>query len=965
MPGEQAKTLSVSAHRAKHDDESFLFVKRPGYCDAGEPITLYANFFELKVGARGDIILTRYTVTITREASNIDRPDLSLGSASRELKRQCIRLALQEARFNGYREGIISDHQATLYSADPLPDHLLTTTIQYHTEHASGAIPSAKSYTVRLERVKTLDLASFGRSIESEDPVSGQTNGDDIVTALNIFLGDFAQRQPLSMTHAKDKSYNFVDESAQKELGGGLVAIQGFFSSVRLASGRLLVNVNTSNAPFYKRLRLDRLMDAWNQASTDPKKFDAAKAEALQEFLKGLRIQALHLTKKDNEGKLQPWITRISGLAPMTDGQTNEKVEGSGRSSSEEVVNRPRVGANPSQVEFYHKGSSKYVSVLKYFQAEYPTFSQKMELSQSKWCVVNVGNQTQPIYLPAEACGVLPGQICKQQQLSAVQTQNRTSAAVLPPQVNKNTIEQKGLSCVGLDVASNQKLSSFGLTVPDPFLVEIEGWKLQLPIVKYANNRKPTPNKQFTTKWIVRGVKWVTPVPIPRFICVRLLDPGTTDRHQINQETAKVASTFRDKLREHGMVLSPNKSTNTIHHLVEFDHRHSVGGPFGTWLRRFIQTESKGSESLPFLLVILPDDNAARHDRLEEYCDRFYGVKSVFTLAHVVKDCRPEVLSGLCLKANMKLGGVNHVLPKGSLDFIERNDTMVVGIDVTHPKITSAMGAPSVVAMVACTDGRLAQWPAELRIQRGYSRQGAGIEMATLNLKGMLLAHVERWKKNHAGKLPKNILVFRDGIGEQQFEESFTEELPQLQAAFHNLPVGQRPNITLIICAKRHNVRLFKPTQNNRMQVENPPPGTYVDAHITESRPWNFYILVHEAVKGTARPAHYIVLHDEIIRREAADRASPVSPVNLPVELTHHMCYLFGRSTTAVSICPAIFYAHLACERARCYMQDVYDNRITASLAELASEESLMKWQGGLQARLHLQDRVKESMYYI
>lgn len=371
MPGEQPKTLSASAHQAKRDDESYLFVKRPGYCDAGEPIKLYANFFELKVGALGDIILTRYAITITREASDTDGGDLGVASASRELKRQCIRLALGEARFNDYHNGIISDYQATLYSVDPLPDHLLTTTIRYHTEHASGAIPSARSYTVRLERGETLDLASFGRSIESEDPVSDQTNSDDIVTALNIFLGDFAQSQPLSMTHAKDKSNNFVDEPTQKELGGGLVAIRGFFSSIRLASGRLLVNVNTSNAPFYKPLRLDHLMDAWNQASTNPKKFDAAKAEALQEFLKGLRIQALHLTKKDNEGKMQPWITRIWGLAQMTDGQTNEKVKGSGRSSNEEVANRPKVqipGANPSQVEFYHRGSSEYVSVLKYFQ---------------------------------------------------------------------------------------------------------------------------------------------------------------------------------------------------------------------------------------------------------------------------------------------------------------------------------------------------------------------------------------------------------------------------------------------------------------------------------------------------------------------------------------------------------------------------------------------------------------------
>lgn len=36
---------------------------------------------------------------------------------------------------------------------------------------------------------------------------------------------------------------------------------------------------------------------------------------ALQSFLKGLRIKTLHLTKKVCEGKLRPWIKRIHGLA--------------------------------------------------------------------------------------------------------------------------------------------------------------------------------------------------------------------------------------------------------------------------------------------------------------------------------------------------------------------------------------------------------------------------------------------------------------------------------------------------------------------------------------------------------------------------------------------------------------------------------------------------------------------------
>lgn len=72
MPGEQSKPLGDSAYQAKPGDESFLFVKRPGYGDVGEPTTLYANFFELKVGALGDIKLTQYAITIKCEASNTD-----------------------------------------------------------------------------------------------------------------------------------------------------------------------------------------------------------------------------------------------------------------------------------------------------------------------------------------------------------------------------------------------------------------------------------------------------------------------------------------------------------------------------------------------------------------------------------------------------------------------------------------------------------------------------------------------------------------------------------------------------------------------------------------------------------------------------------------------------------------------------------------------------------------------------
>jgi eukaryotic translation initiation factor 2C len=45
--------------------------------------------------------------------------------------------------------------------------------------------------------------------------------------------------------------------------------------------------------------------------------------------------------------------------------------------------------------------------------------------------------------------------------------------------------------------------------------------------------------------------------------------------------------------------------------------------------------------------------------------------------------------------------------------------TMMVGIDVTHPKPKSRKGMPSIAAVVASVDDNFVQFPASLRIQKG------------------------------------------------------------------------------------------------------------------------------------------------------------------------------------------------------------------------------------------------------
>lgn len=125
-----------------------------------------------------------------------------------------------------------------------------------------------------------------------------------------------------------------------------------------------------------------------------------------------------------------------------------------------------------------------------------------------------------------------------------------------------------------------------------------------------------------------------------------------------------------------------------------------------------------------------------------------------------------------------------------------------------------------------------------------------------------------------------------------------------------------------------------------------------MDRGITQARYWDFFLTAHHAIKGTARPAHYTELLDEISR----DRYHAKAADELE-RLTHELCYLFGRATKAVSICPPAYYADIVCERARAHRPDFLDDSDSDSVATVGP--------GTAAASRQLHDSLKDTMYYI
>jgi hypothetical protein len=446
--------------------------------------------------------------------------------------------------------------------------------------------------------------------------------------------------------------------------------------------------------------------------------------------------------------------------------------------------------------------------------------------------------------------------------------------------------------------------------------------------------------------WNMKSIRFSTPSIMPSWIWL-LVDVERVVHFQSPDALTSVLQQFTAKLNEIGVKAGPPTYGERI--VIErTNYEDAIKA----------KIEQLMSKKPAMILSILPYNDTGLYNCIKKACDVTYGVRNINVLAEKFKDGNPQYFANVGLKFNLKLGGANQLLNPKELGIVGEGKTMLVGVDVTHPSPGSAKDAPSVAGMVASVDSTLGQWPAEIRVQT--SRQ----EMVD-DLGDMLKAHLQRWARSHKNVYPENIIVYRDGVSEGQYEQVVQNELPLIRNACKDTyPATETkkglPRISILIVGKRHNTRFYPTKEADADRSGNPSNGTVVDRGVTEARNWDFYLQAHTALKGTARPAHYYTVWDEIFARQ---KPSPPyqNAADVLEGLTHHMCYLFGRATKAVSICPPAYYADLVCTRARCYLSSAFEPSPAGSVVTGTSGPGLKV--DSEEVRIH--PNVRDSMFYI
>ena len=274
------------------------------------------------------------------------------------------------------------------------------------------------------------------------------------------------------------------------------------------------------------------------------------------------------------------------------------------------------------------------------------------------------------------------------------------------PKDNAEAIVGQGLSLLGLSRRASP-MEKFGIDISTDMTV-LTGRVLTPPRVSYSAGNPRVENGS----WNILNVKFTRSSSSAR-LAILVLPDGSRDDFRNNEQIKEVVDGLIDKCRKSGMNMG-----NPAPPIVVQLPRQAQNDPIRGAAIQAIENALVKLQGKPdMVLVFMSNRDPHIYPGLKKLCDTKLGIPTVCMLNSKVRRERgqDQYFSNIALKLNTKLGGINHIISTDHLRWLK--DSMLVGMDVTHPGPGSPKGLPSIAAVVASCDGSFIQYPASLRLQ--------------------------------------------------------------------------------------------------------------------------------------------------------------------------------------------------------------------------------------------------------
>ncbi|CCE61834.1 hypothetical protein TPHA_0B01610 [Tetrapisispora phaffii CBS 4417] len=634
---------------------------------------------------------------------------------------------------------------------------------------------------------------------------------------------------------------------------------------------------------------------------------------------------------------------------------------------SKEVIGFTRETATSMKIKSKDRSFPDNISTTTYFKEKY-----NINLKYPDLQLVNLGNS---ITVPAECCMIMPGQ--KVKGLIKDNKEYMEYGAVRPNE-KFNIISNLALPRIANGLYPDSKPSNNSSF----FFLKVPSRIIDAPVVQYKNSIVAYKDRPYSETAKVQKGMWnlsthglsVTEDRPFNMKIILVSNTSSVPPVSLKDDIKSSLEAFIKHTTDLGMNFKMDGEPRLVNNFTApkkpFAPRGSKNGratPGGLQISSGEKNLVEMLKSYPpdtYILYLLNNnDDAILYNRLKYLSDLKFGVlNSCCQLRNFLKKS-PQLNANLALKMNLKLLGSNQLLSEKCNEKLTDTATnlpvLILGADVTH---YPEKDQNSIAAMVGSIDDKFSQFPGD------YMLQDEPGEEIIKNIDEMFLNRLIAYQEHNKGKLPTKILYFRDGVSEGQLNQVVNIEIRKLKESarrFGKSLIGinsYNPSITCVVTVKRNQIR-FMPLEENAknekgdlvavQSMGNVMPGTVVDRGITSVAHFDYFLQSQQALKGTGVPCHYWCVYNE--NNYTSDDLQ---------EISHNLCYIFGRSTTSIK-CPApIYYADLLCTRATCYFKanfEVVKNSVPKNKNPDADAPAIPK----LKLLPNMHKRVNDIMYYI
>ena len=760
--------------------------------------------------------------------------------------------------FKALGEDWIYDGNKIAYSYKALKEEV-NVTVDFDAEQ--GRQPRAKGRdTVRVivRMAKTVRMESLSSYL------AGQLKTWDNNCLEAITFLDHLLRELPSQKFTQQKRNFFRRGNTRTLLGGGIEAMKGVYASMRPVSagisphrGQLSVNVDVANTTFWAAQPLH-----------------LAAKDLLGTPDLGALVQRTMPNRDGSESIGFRLLRRLRKVGVTCTHRKNDK--GENQSDNYIIDKFIMKSAQEQKIEFKQEGQQQgtWISIEQYFMRKY---NKRLQYPQLPIVKMTKGQQT---YIPMEICTITENQRYGF-KLSDRQTSEMIKFAVTTPNYRWQDI-QHGVNM--FEWGQDRYLSRYGLGIKgngtQPTVTNAK--LLPPPKVKFGVGEAVP---QYSGRWDLRGKKFIESNTSPLASWGVCVVPDR--RFTLDQATVQnFVRTFIRTYEGHGGRVQ-RKDPVVM---------QGVNDPAKCVEMLWGQAGNQSNSPPQLLIFIVPNKDAEFYSRIKKSTDCRYGVVSQVLQSVHVQKAQAQYCSNVCMKVNAKLGGATSraIGIKGEPGWIT-GPTMYVGADVSHA--APGTEGSSIAAITVSFDRR------GLKYAGLVETNGVRVEMITKeNWESQFKKLAERWMETLGNKkAPNHLIYFRDGVSEGQYAHVINQEVRDIRSTLKSLDPMCSTKFTVLTATKRHHVRFF-PAKGDRNG--NPMPGTLVQDGCTAPYEYDFYLCAHSAIKGTARPVHYFVLLDEM------NLGQPELQ-----NMIYEASYQYVRSTTPVSLFPAIYYAHLAAAR--------------------------------------------------